>query len=74
MLSFQFDSLISCSVLTISGNNEEGLILALCIVDPLSTQAQRLGHLLTVIQKIVNVEVKLVMNPRAKLSELPLKR
>ncbi|KAK6112554.1 UDP-glucose:Glycoprotein Glucosyltransferase family protein [Brugia pahangi] len=62
------------SVLTISGNNEEGLILALCIVDPLSTQAQRLGHLLTVIQKIVNVEVKLVMNPRAKLSELPLKR
>uniref|UniRef100_A0A0R3RF81 UDP-glucose:glycoprotein glucosyltransferase n=1 Tax=Elaeophora elaphi TaxID=1147741 RepID=A0A0R3RF81_9BILA len=62
------------SVLTISGNKKEGLILALCIVDPLSTQAQRLGHLLTVIQKVVNVEVKLVMNPKAKLSELPLKR
>lgn len=65
---------ISSSVLTISGNKKEGLILALCIVDPLSTQAQRLGHLLTVIQKVVNVEVKLVMNPKAKLSELPLKR
>ncbi|EFO25210.1 UDP-glucose:Glycoprotein Glucosyltransferase containing protein [Loa loa] len=62
------------SVVTIYGNNEEGIILVLCIVDPLSTQAQRLGHLLTVIQKVVNVEVKLVMNPRAKLSELPLKR
>ncbi|CAG9534356.1 unnamed protein product [Cercopithifilaria johnstoni] len=62
------------SVLTISGNKKEGLILAVCIVDPLSTHAQRLGHLLTVIQKVVNVEVKLVMNPKAKLSELPLKR
>ncbi|VDN02463.1 unnamed protein product [Thelazia callipaeda] len=51
-----------------------GLITAYCIVDPLSTQAQRLGHLLSVIQKVVNVEVKLVMNPKAKLSELPLKR
>uniref|UniRef100_A0A915PNT4 UDP-glucose:glycoprotein glucosyltransferase n=1 Tax=Setaria digitata TaxID=48799 RepID=A0A915PNT4_9BILA len=62
------------SVLTIPGNDKGGLIQALCIVDPLSTQAQRLGHLLSVIQKVVNVEVKLVMNPKAKLSELPLKR
>ncbi|VDK65586.1 unnamed protein product [Onchocerca ochengi] len=62
------------SALTISGTDEEGLIMALCIVDPLSIQAQRLGHLLTVIQKVVNLEVKLVMNPKAKLSELPLKR
>ncbi|VDO30171.1 unnamed protein product [Onchocerca flexuosa] len=62
------------SALTISGTDEEGLITALCIVDPLSIQAQRLGHLLTVIQKVVNLEVKLVMNPKAKLSELPLKR
>ncbi|KAM3728409.1 UDP-glucose:glycoprotein glucosyltransferase [Dirofilaria immitis] len=62
------------SILTINGTDEEGLISVLCIVDPLSVQAQRLSHLLTVIQKVVNLEVKLVMNPKAKLSELPLKR
>uniref|UniRef100_F1KR85 UDP-glucose:glycoprotein glucosyltransferase 1 n=1 Tax=Ascaris suum TaxID=6253 RepID=F1KR85_ASCSU len=45
-----------------------------CIVDPLSTHAQRLGPLINVIQQITNADIKLVMNPKAKLSELPLKR
>ncbi|MCP9263039.1 UDP-glucose:glycoprotein glucosyltransferase [Dirofilaria immitis] len=68
------DSFHFQDILTINGTDEEGLISVLCIVDPLSVQAQRLSHLLTVIQKVVNLEVKLVMNPKAKLSELPLKR
>uniref|UniRef100_A0A914ZER9 UDP-glucose:glycoprotein glucosyltransferase 1 n=3 Tax=Parascaris TaxID=6254 RepID=A0A914ZER9_PARUN len=45
-----------------------------CVVDALSTHAQRLGPLISVIQQITNADIKLVMNPKAKLSELPLKR
>lgn len=63
-----------CSVVRIPGSEETGLIQALCIVDPLSTQAQRVGYLLGVLQKVVNMDLKLVMNPKSKLSELPLKR
>ncbi|VDM38735.1 unnamed protein product [Toxocara canis] len=53
---------------------DEAALNIVCIVDPLSTHAQRLGPLVNVIQQIANADMKIVMNPKAKLSELPLKR
>lgn len=44
------------------------------IVDPLSREAQRLGPLLSVLQSVVNADLKLVLNPKPKLSEMPLKK
>ena len=44
------------------------------IVDPLSREAQKLSHLLIIIREITNVRLQVAMNPRGKLSEMPLKR
>uniref|UniRef100_A0A914V212 UDP-glucose:glycoprotein glucosyltransferase 1 n=1 Tax=Plectus sambesii TaxID=2011161 RepID=A0A914V212_9BILA len=44
------------------------------VVDPLSREAQKLAPVLSVLRRVVNADVKVVMNPRPKLSELPLKR
>ncbi|GMR33603.1 hypothetical protein PMAYCL1PPCAC_03798, partial [Pristionchus mayeri] len=44
------------------------------VVDPLSRPAQKLASILELLRAAVNCNMKLVMNPKAKLSELPLKR
>ncbi|GMT03040.1 hypothetical protein PENTCL1PPCAC_25214, partial [Pristionchus entomophagus] len=44
------------------------------VVDPLSRPAQKLASVLELLRSAVNCNMKLVMNPKAKLSELPLKR
>ena len=44
------------------------------IVDPLSRDAQKLAHFLIVLKEIVNANLRVAMNPRSKLSEMPLKR
>ncbi|GMT33941.1 hypothetical protein PFISCL1PPCAC_25238 [Pristionchus fissidentatus] len=44
------------------------------VVDPLSRPAQKLASILELLRASVNCNMKLVMNPKAKLSELPLKR
>ena len=43
------------------------------IVDPLSRDAQKLGPLLSVLGSVVNADLKVVLNPKPKLSEMPLK-
>lgn len=44
------------------------------VVDPLTNGAQKMSTLLEVIREVANVNIKLFLNPRGKLSELPLKR
>ncbi|XP_059174574.1 UDP-glucose:glycoprotein glucosyltransferase 1-like isoform X2 [Physella acuta] len=43
------------------------------IVDPVSTHAQKMSAILMVLKQIANVEITIFMNPREKLSEMPLK-
>ncbi|XP_041360300.1 UDP-glucose:glycoprotein glucosyltransferase 1-like [Gigantopelta aegis] len=43
------------------------------IVDPVSRDAQKLASLLEVLREVTNVEIKLYLNSKDKLSEMPLK-
>ncbi|MFH4973666.1 hypothetical protein AB6A40_000375 [Gnathostoma spinigerum] len=62
------------SIVKIPGNNEDAVIDLVAVVDPLTKTAQHLSALVAVIRQIVNCDITIVMNPKAKLSELPLKR
>uniref|UniRef100_A0A0N4XT99 UDP-glucose:glycoprotein glucosyltransferase (inferred by orthology to a D. melanogaster protein) n=1 Tax=Nippostrongylus brasiliensis TaxID=27835 RepID=A0A0N4XT99_NIPBR len=44
------------------------------VVDPLSRSAQKLSSILQLLRKTINCDMKIIMNPKPKLSELPLKR
>ncbi|XP_071798762.1 UDP-glucose:glycoprotein glucosyltransferase 1-like isoform X1 [Asterias amurensis] len=44
------------------------------VMDPLSPQAQKWSHILMVLTQVINVKVKVFMNPKDMLSEMPLKR
>ncbi|GFO47457.1 UDP-glucose:glycoprotein glucosyltransferase 1 [Plakobranchus ocellatus] len=43
------------------------------IVDPTSREAQKMAAILMVVKQIANVEMRIFMNPREKLSEMPVK-
>ncbi|KAK6962086.1 UDP-glucose:glycoprotein glucosyltransferase 1 [Biomphalaria glabrata] len=43
------------------------------IVDPVSSEAQKMSAILLVLKQIANVDITIFMNPREKLSEMPLK-
>uniref|UniRef100_A0A914C391 UDP-glucose:glycoprotein glucosyltransferase n=1 Tax=Acrobeloides nanus TaxID=290746 RepID=A0A914C391_9BILA len=63
------------SVVNLIADDPKRAILEIsAIVDPLSKGAQKLAPILLTLTKVVNSDVKLIMNPKAKLSELPLKR
>ncbi|TKR80881.1 hypothetical protein L596_014868 [Steinernema carpocapsae] len=63
------------SVVTLSKNEEKRPVVdVVAVVDPLSKQAQKLAPLLQLIYNVLNCDMKIAMNPKAKLSELPLKR
>uniref|UniRef100_A0A8D2L804 UDP-glucose ceramide glucosyltransferase-like 1 n=1 Tax=Varanus komodoensis TaxID=61221 RepID=A0A8D2L804_VARKO len=61
------------SVLKVDPQQSEPFFDIVGIVDPLTREAQQLSHLLFVLGQIVNMRVRLFMNCRSKLSELPLK-
>ncbi|KAI6191748.1 UDP-glucose:glycoprotein glucosyltransferase 1 [Aphelenchoides bicaudatus] len=44
------------------------------VVDPLSKIAQKLAPIVLTLTRVVNADLRIVFNPKAKLSELPLKR
>ncbi len=44
------------------------------IIDPLSSEAQKLAPLLQVLQVALPLDITLVLNPVPKLTELPVKR
>jgi UDP-glucose:glycoprotein glucosyltransferase len=63
------------SVVNLVADDPKRAILDIAaVVDPLSKGAQKLAPILLTLTKVVNSDVKLIMNPKAKLSELPLKR
>jgi UDP-glucose:glycoprotein glucosyltransferase len=44
------------------------------IIDPLSRSAQKLAPILQILLKVLNADLRLAMNPKQRLSELPIKR
>ncbi|XP_069558740.1 UDP-glucose:glycoprotein glucosyltransferase 2 [Brachyistius frenatus] len=61
------------SVLRLSPRENEVFYDVLAIVDPLTTEAQKISPLLIVLSQVVNVRLQVFMNCLAKLSEMPLK-
>lgn len=55
-------------------DQKRGVLDLTVIVDPLSRGAQKLAGVVNGLVRVVNADVRLIMNPKAKLSELPLKR
>uniref|UniRef100_K7F5W8 UDP-glucose ceramide glucosyltransferase-like 1 n=1 Tax=Pelodiscus sinensis TaxID=13735 RepID=K7F5W8_PELSI len=61
------------SVVKIDPKENEPFYDVIAIVDPLTREAQKMAHLLIVLGDIVNMKLRLFMNCRSKLSEVPLK-
>ncbi|KAM6293155.1 UDP-glucose:glycoprotein glucosyltransferase 2 isoform 3-T6 [Porphyrio hochstetteri] len=61
------------SVVKVDPQQNEPFYDVVAIVDPLTREAQKMAHLLIVLKDIVNVKLRLFLNCRAKLSEVPLK-
>ncbi|KJH41331.1 UDP-glucose:Glycoprotein Glucosyltransferase [Dictyocaulus viviparus] len=54
--------------------SQRGIMDIVAVIDPLSRSAQKLSSLVELLRKAVNCDLKIVLNPKAKLSEFPLKR
>lgn len=61
------------SVLKVDPQENEPFFDIVGIVDPLTREAQKLSHLLVVLGQMINMRLRLFMNCRFKLSEVPLK-
>uniref|UniRef100_A0A8C8SSU9 UDP-glucose ceramide glucosyltransferase-like 1 n=1 Tax=Pelusios castaneus TaxID=367368 RepID=A0A8C8SSU9_9SAUR len=61
------------SLVKIDPQQNEPFYDVVAIVDPLTREAQKMAHLLIVLGNIVNMKLRLFMNSRSKLSEVPLK-
>ncbi|XP_075911288.1 UDP-glucose:glycoprotein glucosyltransferase 1-like [Petromyzon marinus] len=61
------------SVVKLRPREKEVYFDVLAIVDPVTRDAQRLAPLLAVLSEVVNVHLRLFMNCKPKLSEMPLK-
>ncbi|VDQ01995.1 unnamed protein product [Trichobilharzia regenti] len=57
----------------IYGNEKEPNFEVIAIIDPASRDAQRLSHILLVLQQSLPCTVKVLLNPTPSLSELPVK-
>ncbi|KAJ5724117.1 hypothetical protein N7488_002152 [Penicillium malachiteum] len=61
------------SVITVS-NSEDPAINIAVVLDPASEEAQRLLPILKVLSELAGVKLKIFMNPREEIKELPVKR
>ncbi|KAI6078726.1 UDP-glucose:glycoprotein glucosyltransferase 2 [Aix galericulata] len=61
------------SVVKVDPQENEPFYDVIAIVDPLTREAQKMAHLLIVLKDIVNMKLRLFLNCRSKLSEVPLK-
>uniref|UniRef100_A0A8B9MCU9 UDP-glucose:glycoprotein glucosyltransferase 2 n=1 Tax=Accipiter nisus TaxID=211598 RepID=A0A8B9MCU9_9AVES len=61
------------SVVKVDPQQNEPFYDVIAIVDPLTREAQKMAHLLIVLKDIINVKLRLFLNCRSKLSEVPLK-
>ncbi|XP_064568672.1 UDP-glucose:glycoprotein glucosyltransferase 2 isoform X5 [Zonotrichia leucophrys gambelii] len=61
------------SVIKIEPQENDPFYDVVAIVDPLTREAQKMTHLLIVLKDIINMKLRLFLNCRSKLSEVPLK-
>lgn len=61
------------SVIKMEPQQSEPFFDVLAVVDPLTREAQKMSHFLIVLGRIVNMKLKMFMNCRPMLSEMPLK-
>uniref|UniRef100_A0A0N4ZS70 UDP-glucose:glycoprotein glucosyltransferase n=1 Tax=Parastrongyloides trichosuri TaxID=131310 RepID=A0A0N4ZS70_PARTI len=59
---------------SVAPDDKKAIIDLIVVVDPLTKGAQKLSAVLKIILKSINADLKIVLNPQDKLSELPLKR
>lgn len=62
------------SVVKLEGDKESPAFTIEAIVDPASAAAQKLAPILMVLKNLYNMDIKIFMNSREKLSEMPLKQ
>lgn len=62
------------SVVKIPGDPETPAFQVEAIIDPASSAAQKMAPILMVLKELYNLDIRLFMNSREKLSEMPLKR
>uniref|UniRef100_A0A8B9QEK0 UDP-glucose glycoprotein glucosyltransferase 2 n=1 Tax=Apteryx owenii TaxID=8824 RepID=A0A8B9QEK0_APTOW len=61
------------SVVKIDPQQNQPFYDVIAIVDPLTREAQKMAHLLIVLKDIINMKLRLFLNCRSNLSEVPLK-
>uniref|UniRef100_A0A8D2P7V5 UDP-glucose ceramide glucosyltransferase-like 1 n=1 Tax=Zosterops lateralis melanops TaxID=1220523 RepID=A0A8D2P7V5_ZOSLA len=61
------------SVVKVEPQENDPFYDVIAIVDPLTREAQKMTHLLIVLKDIINMKLRLFLNCRSKLSEVPLK-
>ncbi|KAL9866935.1 UDP-glucose:glycoprotein glucosyltransferase 2 isoform 2-T2 [Geothlypis trichas] len=61
------------SVIKVEPQENDPFYDVVAIVDPLTREAQKMTHLLIVLKDIINMKLRLFLNCRSKLSEVPLK-
>ncbi|XP_050188411.1 UDP-glucose:glycoprotein glucosyltransferase 2 isoform X1 [Myiozetetes cayanensis] len=61
------------SVVKVNPQQNEPFYDVIAIVDPLTREAQKMSHLLIVLKDVINMKLRLFLNCKSKLSELPLK-
>ncbi|XP_056352423.1 UDP-glucose:glycoprotein glucosyltransferase 2 isoform X3 [Oenanthe melanoleuca] len=61
------------SVVKVEPQENDPFYDVIAIVDPLTREAQKMSHLLIVLKDIINMKLRLFLNCRSKLSEVPLK-
>ncbi|RCN41203.1 UDP-glucose:Glycoprotein Glucosyltransferase [Ancylostoma caninum] len=62
------------TVTLVAEDSNRPVLDVVAVVDPLTRSAQKLAPILDVLRKTVNCDLKIVLNPKPKLSEMPLKR
>jgi len=61
-------------VIKLDGNPDLPAFRIEAIVDPVSSDTQKMAPILQVLKELYNMNVKVYLNSREKLSEMPLKR
>ncbi|KAL9099734.1 MAG: hypothetical protein Q9163_004812 [Psora crenata] len=70
----KFNSWESSHTMIETGDRESSLIQLVASIDPTSQIAQRWIHILKVLSELSGVHLRLFLNPREKMQELPIKR
>ncbi|XP_071405469.1 UDP-glucose:glycoprotein glucosyltransferase 2 isoform X2 [Pithys albifrons albifrons] len=61
------------SVVKVNPQENEPFYDVIAIVDPLTREAQKMSHLLIVLKDVINMKLRLFLNCKSELSEVPLK-